>query len=239
MTLSAEKYSRIPVFPLYANELHASEFSDGLKEDIDAYDYISSDLSDGITQIDGVYWAVKNYGGDNAEQLLQELQALKIAMTDTGADSSADAKVIEVPYQAKKAALDMLEKRMYSEYMALDIRALTGGSITNVAINVAKTDFDLKLDLFEYQVLDFMQSILALIGEPDAQPKFKRRSITNDTETVGNISTMLADGYADEEWAVKNNPLIADEEQDALLDRLGIARQIKAEADFPLGAADG
>ena len=231
-------YSRIPIFPLYANDLMISEFSDGLKEDIDAYDYISSDLVDGIHQVEGVYWVVKNYGGNDLAQLLTEMQAQKAVYFDSGGDSGADGKSLEVPFQAKQIALELLEKKMYSENMALDTRALTGGSLTTVAIRVAFADFDLKTDLFEYQVLSFVQNILELIGITGAEPKFKRRTLTNDTEMVDNISKMLADGYVDEEWAINNNPLIVDEEQDELMKRIALAREEEAEAQFGLPPND-
>ena len=68
---------QLPIFPLYANELKRSELTDGIKGHIDAYDFISSDLADGITHVEGVYWYIKNYGGDNAAELIKEIQQLK------------------------------------------------------------------------------------------------------------------------------------------------------------------
>ncbi|MDL2253840.1 phage portal protein [Ruminococcaceae bacterium OttesenSCG-928-I18] len=230
-----QNYSRIPIFPLYANDLHVSELNVGLKEDIDAYDFISSDLVDGIHQVEGIYWVVKNYGGEDLAALLKELQALKISYHDGAADADARAEALEVPHQAKQIALDLLEKKMYGENMALDTKALTGGSLTNVAIKVAFTDFDLKTDLFEYQCVDFVQNILDLLGIQTEEPKFKRRTITNDTETVDNISKMLTDDYVDTEWAVMHNPLVDDDEQDDLLKRLALEDQAAADEISPLG----
>lgn len=223
----------IPVYPLYANELKHSEFTPGIKSMIDAYDFINSDLADTITQVEGLYWTIKNYGGDDAAQLLTELQELKSTYTD-GENSGVESHVIEVPYQAKQTALNILQKQLYADFMALNLEEIRGGSLTNVAINVATTDFSLKADIFEWQVVDFVQNILSLIGINDVEPKFKRRTVSNDSETVENISTMLSDGYIDTEWAVINNPLIADDEQEELLERLEIAAQEEAEEEFPM-----
>jgi hypothetical protein len=232
--VNTENYTKIPVFPFYANELKQTEFTYGLQEDIDAYDFISSDLVDNILQIEGIYWVIKNYGGDDLKQLRDEIAQIKMTYTD-GDNAGADSHTIEVPYNAKQVALNLIETKMYRDTMSLDTRVLTGGSLTNIAIKVAMTDLNLKTDLFEYQAIDTLQNILSLLGYPDEQFQFKRRSITNDTEMVQNISMMLSDGYVDDEWAVENNPLIADESQKELLDRLDATAQEAAQAAFPLG----
>jgi len=185
---------------------------------IDLYDFISSDLGDSISQTEGIYWAIKNYGGNDARELVEEMERWRATVND--GDAEAKNFVIEAPYEAKQYALKLLNDNMYQDKMALNLEVIQGGSLTNVAINVAKTDFDLKTDLFEWQVADFVQNILSLLGLPEVEIKFKRRSITNDTEMVNNISTMLADGYIDTETALNENPLIADSDKPAILERL-------------------
>lgn len=211
-----ENYPEIPIFPLWGNELHQSEFTSGFRSLVDAFDAINSDLADGITQIEGVYWVLKNFGGDKVSELIEEIQELKAVYTDRS-DSGAEPSVIEVPHQTKQVALELLEKQMYDDYMALDIKALTGGSLTNVAINVAKTDFDLKCDIFEWQCADFVENILRLIGVTDPVIEFKRRSITNDTEKIQNIYTYRDD--IDHETALRLNPEIPDEMVEEILQR--------------------
>lgn len=216
--VGASAYDKLPIFPMYANELKQSEFSDSLKAMIDLYDFISSDLGDSISQTEGIYWAIKNYGGNDARELVEEMERWRATVND--GDAEAKNFVIEAPYEAKQYALKLLNDNMYQDKMALNLEVIQGGSLTNVAINVAKTDFDLKTDLFEWQVADFVQNILSLLGLPEVEIKFKRRSITNDTEMVNNISTMLADGYIDTETALNENPLIADSDKPTILERL-------------------
>jgi len=221
VVVDSENYSQLPIFPFYANELKTSELSDGLKEDIDAYDFIQSDLNDHITQIEGIYWILKNFGGDDLRKLADEIQQFKIAYSVGDRDeSNAQNERVEIPYQAKSVALELLTQKMYEDTMTLYIKAMTGGSLTNVAINAAKSDFDIKIDLFEGHAIDVVQSILGLMGQTDVTPKFKRRTLSNDTETISNISMMITDGYVDEEWAIKNNPLISDDDQEDLISRI-------------------
>ena len=212
-------YNHLPIFPFYANESKTSELSDGFKEDIDAHDFISSDLVDGITTWEGVWGVIKNYGGDDLSELRQKISEIKmLAVTD---ESDGDVKSVEFPHQAKQVALDLRTQSMFDDTMTLNMGILTGGSLTNVAINVSKTDFDLKADYFEQQATDVVENILSLLGIDDIVPKFKRRTLTNDTEHVNNITSMSGGlPYVDVKWAIENNPLIADEDQEELLKRM-------------------
>lgn len=134
--------------------------------------------------------------------------------------------MLETPYKAKETALSILERRMYKETMTLNTEELTGGNLTNVAIKVAMTDFDLKVDQFEFQCVDFVQNILSLLG-CDEEPKFKRRTLINDTEMLQNIYIMRQD--IDQETALRLNPMIQDDEIEEILE---------AFAEEQLGAND-
>ena len=62
-----------------------------------------------------------------------------------------------------QAALNLLERALYNDYMALDMASLTGGSLTNVAIRAAMANLNLKADRYEWQVRHFMQELLTLL----------------------------------------------------------------------------
>lgn len=232
--IDTESYSTIPIFPLYANETQQSELTDGLKEDIDAYDFVDSDLVNGITLIEGIYWKVKNLGGEDAARLLQEIQNLKIALTDTNLGTESDNSAIEIPYGAKQMALELWERKMHNDTMTLDLREITGGSLTNVAISVAMTNLDLKTDMFEWQCVDLVEKILGLLGYSDVSINFKRRTLVNDTEIIGNLSNQLADGYVDEEFCIDHAPNIPDEEKEDLKERIALNHQEESEEMFAL-----
>lgn len=60
----------IPIVPFYANEMKVSEFNPAIKALIDADDFVMSDLIDGTTITEGVYWVLKNFGGADVAELL-------------------------------------------------------------------------------------------------------------------------------------------------------------------------
>lgn len=217
-----ENYGMLPVIPLYANDEHQSELTPSIRAKIDMYDRIMSDFGDNLDRANDVYWVLNNFGGsvDQALQVVQEINELKVAMSvsDGTSTSSAEPHTIEVPYAARQTALALLEKALYSDFMALSMDELTGGSLTNVAIQAAMTNLNLKCDHYEWQCFDFVQRVLGLIGIDTEEIAFKRQQIVNQSETVQDIYIMRSD--IDRETALKLNPYISQDEIPAILERL-------------------
>jgi len=218
--LSTENYARLPIIPLFANSERHSELTPAIKAKIDAYDNILSDFADNLDRANDVYWVLNNFGGttDDIAQMLEEIQRIKAVanLSDgSGSSSTAEPHTIEVPYAARQTALDILERALYQDYMALNIDALTGGSLTNVAIRAATANLNLKADRYEWQVFRFVQQLLALLGVTTEEIRFPRQCIANESETVADIAAMRPD--IDRRTALKLNPYIQPEEIDALL----------------------
>ena len=93
---------------------------------------------------------------------------------------------------------------------------LTGGSLTNVAIETAMTNLNLKADRYEWQAFRFVQQVLALVGIESEQISFHRQVIANKSEIVQDIAVMR--DYIDDETALKLNPYIAQEDIPAILE---------------------
>ena len=219
--LSTGNYQRLPIIPLYANTERHSELTPAIKAKIDAYDNILSDFADNLDRANDVYWVLNNFGGttDDIAQMLEEIQRIKAVanLSDgTGSSSTAEPHTIEVPYAARQTALDILERALYQDYMALNIDALTGGSLTNVAIRAATANLNLKADRYEWQVFLFVQQLLSLLGVTTEEIRFQRQCIANESEMVADIAAMRPD--IDRRTALKLNPYIQPEEIDALLE---------------------
>ena len=220
MVVGARNYASLPVVRFSANAESRSELTPSIRAKIDAYDNILSDFADNLDRANDVYWVLNNFGGttDDIAQMLEEIRRIKavVNLSDgTGTSSTAEPHTIEVPYQARQTALQILEKEIYKDYMALNMAELTGGSLTNVAIKAAMTNLNLKADRYEWQAFSFVQQVLALIGVKTEQIRFKRRSLYNDSETVQDIQMMRGD--IDDETALKLNPYIDQEDIEKIL----------------------
>ncbi|MGN0794166.1 MAG: phage portal protein [Aristaeellaceae bacterium] len=207
-------YGRLPLIALKANAEGTSEFTPAIRAKIDAYDTILSDFADNLDRANDVYWVLNNFGGtlDDVAEILEQISRVKAVanLTDgTGSSATAEPHTIEVPYSARRAALDLLERSLYQDYMALDMDALTGSSLTNVAIRVSAANLNLKADRYEWQVRQFMTGLLSLLGCPCQDMSFKRQAIANESETVQDIAVMRQD--INQETALRLNPYITDE----------------------------
>ena len=219
--ITETSYGRLPLVPLLANNDAASELTPAIKAKIDAYDAILSDFADNLERANDVYWVLNNFGGtmDEVAELLEQINRVKaVANLSDGSGSSATAepRTIEVPYAARREALHLLERALYQDYMALNMDALTGGSLTNVAIRAAAADLNLKADRYEWQLRRFVQELLTLIGRPTEDIRFSRQTIANDSEIVADIYKMRGD--IDQRTALRLNPYIQEEEIEALVE---------------------
>ena len=227
-------YCVLPCVPLYANEEKRSEMTLSILSKIDLYDRIFSDFGDNLDMANDVYWVLNNFGGnsDEALQMMKQIHEIKavINISDgVSAGSTAEPHSFEVPYEARQAALELLRKAIFDDYMGLDMSSLTGGYLTNIAIKAAMTAMDLKADHFEWQCFDFVQKVLRLVGVTSEQIRFKRRTLTNDQEIIQNIYMMRED--IDQATALKLNPMIDQEDIDEIMKKSAAEKEVMGDID--------
>ena len=221
--LGGENYGgALPIIPLYANEMRRTELTLAIRSKIDLYDRILSDFGDNLDKANDVYWVLNNFGGSSRDValMLETIHKLKavVNMSDGTTSSTATPQAFEVPYAARQAALTLLETALYKDYMATNLSEITGGSLTNVAIETATLNLNLKVDAFEWQAFAFMQGVLRLAGVETERIAFKRRIIANGTETIQNIYAAGSD--LDRETRLKLNPMIPQEDIPGIMQRL-------------------
>ena len=221
----AENYAFLPIIPLYANEEKRSELTPSIKAKIDAYDRISSDYVDNLDKTNDVLWVLNNFGGSRRElsdmvNVIRETGIIANMTDGMGGNASAAPMAFEVPYEARKVALELLENELYQDYMALSMDELTGGSLTNVAIQTAMANLELKCDRYEWQIFQFVQRLLMLLGINTEVIAFKRQTIANESEIVADIYTMRND--IDRRTALELNPYINSDKIDEIMKKLDL-----------------
>lgn len=185
--LDGQNYPGFPIVPLF-NTNHQSELV-GSKETIDAYDLMASALINNIDDANLIYWVIRNAGGmddmDDAK-FVQRLKTLHVAHLE--GDEQVDEHQIDVPFQASEVALNRLRGQLFDDFMALDVKEISGGAATATQIKAAYEPLNAKTDLFEYQVTEFINGILAIVGIED-EPTYTRSLIVNQQEMIQNLLT--------------------------------------------------
>ena len=177
-------YPSFPIVPLWANDEHQSEIV-GLREQIDCYDLIKSGFANTVDEASIVYWTIQNAGDMDDVDLaafVNRMRTVHAASVDENG-AKAESHQSEAPFQSRQALLETLDKDLYKDAMALDVERIASGAVTATQIKAAYEGLTAKCDDFEYQVLDFLEGIMALAGVDD-EPSFTRSMLVNQTEMI-------------------------------------------------------
>lgn len=244
--IGGENYSALPVVPMWGSKLHQSTLV-GMRQAIDSYDLIRSGFANDLTDCAQIYWLVSNAGGMGDADLQKFLDRLKInhvALVDSDDGGNAQAYTQEIPYAARKEYLQMIRDGIYEDFGALDVHTVAAGA-TNDHIDAAYQPMDEEASDFEYQVSEFVQQLLGLMGVEDA-PVFKRMRISNQREQVDMV--MSEAQYLDHETILRKLPNISPGEVPAIRERLdaedegrmgSLAGAAAITAGVPQGVVDG
>lgn len=216
--IGGENYSALPVVPMWGSKLHQSTLV-GMRQAIDSYDLIRSGFANDLTDCAQIYWLVSNAGGMSDADLQKFLDRLKVnhvALVDSDDGGNAQAYTQEIPYAARQAYLQSIRDGIYEDFGALDVHTVAAGA-TNDHIDAAYQPMDEEASDFEYQVSEFVQQLLALMGIDDA-PVFKRTRISNQKEQVDMVVAEAQ--WLDRETILKKLPNISPSEVQAIKDRL-------------------
>ena len=130
--------------PFWRLDYNKKQFS-GLKPIkglIDDYDLHACSLSNNLKDFDTPLYVVSGFQGDNLDELQQNLKTKKIVGVDS--EGGVTVQTVEIPYEARKAKLDIDERNIYIFGMGFNPAQVGDGNITNIVILSRYTLLDLK-----------------------------------------------------------------------------------------------
>lgn len=197
-----ENYPTFPIVPLWGNDKKQSELV-GRQGTLDAFDLLNSNLINNLDEANYIYWVLTNCGGmddmDDAK-FIEQLKTTHVAHADGDSGATAEAHTIEAPYQASESAIQTIQRRLYEDFMCLDVNSLSAANKTATEIKAAYQPLDSKCDMYEYCVIEFVQKILELAGIDD-KVTFTRSKIVNKSDEINTLLT--AQAYLDDETLVE------------------------------------
>ena len=197
-----ENYPSFPIVPLWGNDKKQSELV-GRQGTIDALDLLNSNLINNLDEANYIYWVLTNCGGmddiDDAK-FIEQLKTTHVAHADGDSGATAEAHTIEAPYQASESAIQTIQRRLYEDFMCLDVNSLSAANKTATEIKAAYQPLDSKCDMYEYCVIEFVQKILELAGIDD-KVTFTRSKVVNKSDEINTL--LAAQAYLDDETIVE------------------------------------
>ena len=206
--------------PLYGNRQRQSTLV-GMRAAIDAHDLIASGYCNDLSDTAQVYWLIGNALGmddNDVQHFMDRLRFTHVAVADTD-NSSITPYTNEPPYNAREACLKQIETSIYRDFGAFNPSDVAAGNITATQIRAAYQAQDEEADAFEYQVIEFVQQILALQGL-EGTPQFRRNRVANQLEEVNMIVAEAA--YLDDETVLDLLPNITPDMKPGILERKAI-----------------
>lgn len=214
--IGENNYSSLPIVPLWGSDLKQSTLI-GMQALIDSFDLIRSGFANDLTDCAQIYWILENCGGMTDTELARFRDRLKlthIAVADTE-NSGANPYTQEIPYNARQTYLDSIRAGIYEDFGGLDVHTIAAGA-TNDHIDAAYQPMDEQADEYEYQIIEFIQQLLKLIGLPDDTPIFKRNRISNEMEQTQMV--IQAAEWLDDETVLNKLPFITVDEVTKILE---------------------
>lgn len=198
--VGGENYDRLPIVPLF-NVNDKSDLT-GNKNTIDAIDLLQSEMVNGATQANFIYWVFKNVGGiNNPEDLRKAIHDLcESHSVSIDEDASMEPHQLNMPYEGFSATIERLIDTLYHNYMGLNVETIRAGAVTATQIAAAYEPLLEKSNLFKDNLTDFISGILELAGIDD-EPTFVPSTIANKAEEVQTL--LAADEYFDDETMVQ------------------------------------
>lgn len=128
---------------------------------IDDYDLMECGLSNNLQDFDTPIHLVKNFPGDDLNELQQNIKTKKILNVDD--NGGVEILTVDVPYQARKTKADEDEKNIYRFGMGFNSAQSGDGNITNVVIRSRYTLLDLKGNKLIKRIKRFLKPIIRVV----------------------------------------------------------------------------
>lgn len=181
-------YGFIPFFRLDNNRKQTSGLKP-IKALIDDYDLMACGLSNNLQDISEGLYVVKGFPGADLDEMVQNIKVKKHIGVDS--DGGVEIKTIDIPYEARKAKLELDEKNIYRFGMGFNSAQIGDGNITNIVIKSRYALLDLKSDKLEIRLKQFLRQMLKIVldeinGELQTDYQVKNVQIIFEREVITN-----------------------------------------------------
>lgn len=193
-----EEVNRLPFLRLDHDRKQQSGIR-AIKEIIDDYDVMNCGLSNNLQDVaEGIY-VVKGFKGNSLDELVWNVRERKtIGVSEKG---DLDIKTVNIPYEARKAKMEIDEKNIYRLALAFNSSQTGDGNITNIVLKSRYTLLDMKAKKLIMRLKDFLLTPLEIV----------LNEINEEHHTAFDL----------EDVKIEINPVIpTDEKEDAEIEKL-------------------
>jgi len=228
-------WGKVP-FILLANNSKSTTDLEPIKRYIDAYDAVTSGFLNDIHDIQTAIWVLKGYEGTDLSEFMQNLIKFKAIKLDADEHAGATPERLEIPVEARKTMLELLDNKIYSIGQGVDLNKLVDNT-SGVALKILFTGLDMKANTLIRKLKKAFEDLTWFVCEYINRVKnlgydykdfgfvINKSTIYNTKELCDNI--VLMSPFMSKQTAVANNPFV----EDAKAEIEQMEKEEKAEAD--------
>lgn len=188
-----DTYGCIPFWRLDNNRKRLSDLMP-IKALIDDYDRHACGLTNNLVDLAEGYAVVKGFNGTDINELMQNVRAKKVVGVDS--DGDIDIKTVTIPYEARKAKMEIDEQCIYKFGKGFNASQIGDGNITNIVIKSRYALLDMKCNTLESNLRKLMRKLIKVVlkeineeagkdwQEKDVYMEFEREIITNELDNA-------------------------------------------------------
>lgn len=189
-----KSFGGVPFFPLPNNSRKISDLK-RIKTLIDLYDLIMSNFGNDIEDRREMVIVIKNYNGQNNEELIQMLK--ESGVIKVSGDGGAEALELTIPVEAKNTLLKTLEKNIYRFGRGFNLSDENfAGDISGIALKYKYAGLDLKANAMIKSLKKYINQLFMFYSEykgfdlktQDLTITFTKSMIINEAEVIQNIA---------------------------------------------------
>ncbi|MCK4329287.1 phage portal protein [candidate division WOR-3 bacterium] len=211
-------WGKVPFILLYNNSKQTTDL-EPIKRYIDAYDAVTSGFLNDIKDIQTAIWVLKGYEGTDLSEFMQNLIKFKAIKLEADEHAGAEPERLEIPVEARKIMLEILDNKIYSIGQGVDLNKLVDNT-SGVALKILFTGLDMKANTLIRKLKKVFEDLTWFICEfiklnsktlydyKDFGFVINKSTIYNVAELCANIVLMTP--FMSKATAVANNPYVED-----------------------------
>lgn len=158
---SESAYGQIPFFRMDNYPIPRSDLF-YYKAAVDDYDLMNSDLSNNLQDTNEAAYVLTGFDGNNLDELMRNFRAKKQMGVPEG--GAVQAETIEVPFEARKAKMEIDKENIYHFGQGLNTEGLKDTSATtNLAIKSAHEGLASRAVKLKIALKQFLRSLLNVV----------------------------------------------------------------------------
>jgi SPP1 family phage portal protein len=214
-------WDRVPFIPFKNNDMELPDLQ-FVKTLIDDYDRTRSDISNLLTDIKNVIFALRGYGGENLSDFMRDLSYYRAVKLDE--DGGLDKIESTINIEAAEKHWETLKKDIFDFGQGVDEnRDKIGNAPSGIALRFLYSGLDLKCNTLEEwfkwgfeQLLYFVNKYLEITKQPVSDKEitivFNRDIAVNESQAI--TDCLNSKGIISNKTIIANHPWVEDIEEE-------------------------